>query len=339
MMNRRKMTLAKTLLASGLAALALSAVPAPALADGPIVQSAEAAKAAFEEDRKTILAMAGDFKVTFDMQESTPWMPGYTPLERKISGGYESVRVIEDTGTRIVLQHLLVTGDEANPYVVKHWRQDWQYQPEAILAFKGGDTWELTPVPERMRAGRWSQTVYQTDDSPRYAGWGEWETSQGIRRWRSNWTARPLARRDALRGPVYDHYMGINRHQLTPTGWIHWQDNTKMQTPADGAGEAKPVVQEYVLNTYERFDGYNVAAAEAYWERTKGYWNAVRGKWDAVAAAHGGIRIAQEPSAGTVIASELMSLADQIKDGEETTEAASAKALALIEEGTTGKGG
>lgn len=339
MMNRRKMTLAKTLLATGLAALALSAVPAPALADGPIVQSAEAAKAAFEEDRKTILAMAGDFKVTFDMQESTPWMPGYTPLERKISGGYESIRVIEDTGTRIVLQHLLVTGDEANPYVVKHWRQDWQYQPEAILAFKGGDTWELTPVPEKMRAGRWSQTVYQTDDSPRYAGWGEWETSQGIRRWRSNWTARPLARRDAIRNPVYDHYMGINRHQLTPTGWIHWQDNTKMQTPADGAGEAKPVVQEYVLNTYERFDGYNVAAAEAYWERTKGYWNAVRGKWDAVAAAHGGIRIAQEPSAGTVIASELMSLADQIKDGEETTEAASAKALALIEEGTTGKGG
>jgi hypothetical protein len=335
MMNR----LTKTLLASGLAALALAAVPAPALADGPIVQSAEAAKAAFEEDRKTILAMAGDFKVTFDMQESTPWIEGYKPLERKISGGYESVRVIEDTGTRIVLQHLLVTGDAANPYVVKHWRQDWQYQPEAILAFKGGDTWELTPVPEKMRAGRWSQTVYQTDDSPRYAGWGEWETSQGIRRWRSNWTARPLARRDAIRSPVYDHYMGINRHQLTPTGWIHWQDNTKMQTPADGAGEARPVVQEYVLNTYERYDGYNVAAAEAYWERTKDYWNAVRSKWDAVAAAHGGIRIAQEPSAGTVIASELMTLADQIKDGEETTEAASAKALALIEEGTTGKGG
>ncbi|MBK2942475.1 hypothetical protein FKK50_27115, partial [Klebsiella pneumoniae] len=172
-------------LSTGLAALALAAAPAPALADGPIVQSAEAAKDAFEEDRKTILAMAGDFKVTFDMQESTPWVEGYTPLERKISGGYESVRVIEDTGTRIVLQHLLVTGDEANPYVVKHWRQDWEYQPAAILAYKGGDTWEMTPVPEKMRAGRWSQTVYQVDDSPRYAGWGEWETTQGIRRWRS----------------------------------------------------------------------------------------------------------------------------------------------------------
>jgi hypothetical protein len=333
-MNR----LTKTLFASGIAALALAAVPAPALADGPIGQTAEAAKAAFAEDRQTILAMAGDFKVTFDMQESTPWMEGYTPLERKISGGYESVRVIEDTGTRIVLQHLLVTGDEANPYVVKHWRQDWEYQPAQILAYKGGDTWELTPVPEKMRAGRWSQTVYQVDDSPRYAGWGEWETSQGIRRWRSNWTARPLARRDAIRNPVYDHYMGINRHQLTPTGWIHWQDNTKMATPKDG-GEAAPVVQEYVLNTYERFNGYNVAAAETYWAKTKGYWDAVRQKWDAVAEANGGIRIAQEASAGTTIANELMLLADAIKDGKQTPEAASAKALALIEEGTSRKGG
>lgn len=333
-MNR----MTKTLLSTGLVALALAAAPAPALADGPIVQTADEAKAAFAEDRQAILAMAGDFKVTFDMQESTPWMAGYTPLERKISGGYESVRVIEDTGTRIVLQHLLVTGDEANPYVVKHWRQDWQYQPEAILAYKGGDTWELTPVPEKMRAGRWSQTVYQVDDSPRYAGWGEWETTQGIRRWRSNWTARPLARRDAIRNPVYDHYMGINRHQLTPTGWIHWQDNTKMITPAEG-GDPKPVVQEYVLNTYERFDGYNVAAAETYWDKTRAYWDAVRAKWDAVAEANGGIRIAQEAGAGTAIANELLTLADAIKDGKQTSEAASAKAVALIEEGTSGKGG
>ena len=339
-MNRLTKTLAKTLLSTGLAALALAAVPAPALADGPIVQTAEAAQAAFEQDRQTILAMAGDFKVTFDMQESTPWIEGYEPLERKISGGYESVRVIEDTGTRIVLQHLLVTGDEANPYVVKHWRQDWQYQPAKILAFTGGDNWVWQEVPEKMRAGRWSQTVYQVDDSPRYAGWGEWETTQGIRRWRSNWTARPLARRDAIRTPVYDHYMGINRHQLTPTGWIHWQDNTKMIAPKDGAvSEAKPVVQEYVLNTYERFNGYNVAAAETYWDKTRGYWDAVRGKWDEVAEANGGIRIAQEASAGTTIANELMLLADKIKDGKETPEAASAKALALIEQGTSRTGG
>jgi len=332
--------LTKTLFASGLAALALAAAPAPALADKPIVQAEEAAKAAFEADRQTILAMAGDFKVTFDMQESTPWMEGYQPLERKISGGYESVRVIEDTGTRIVLQHLLVTGDDENPYIVKHWRQDWQYEPEKILTYAGGERWEWTEVPERMRAGRWSQTVYQVDDSPRYAGWGQWETTNGVKRWRSNWTARPLARRDAIRNPVYDHYIGINRHQLTPNGWIHWQDNTKMISPKDGAaGEPTPVVQEYVLNTYERFDGYNVAAADAYWEKTKGYWDKVRAKWDEVAEANGGIRIEQEPGAGTAIANELLILADLIKEGKETPEAASAKAIAMIAEGTARHGG
>lgn len=330
---------AKTLLSASLAALALSAVPAPALADDPIVRDAAAHKAAFEADRQTILAMAGDFKVTFDMQESTPWMEGYTPLERKISGGYESVRVIEDTGTRIVLQHLLVTGDQESPYVVKHWRQDWQYEPNEVLAFKGGDVWEMTPVPEGLRAGRWSQTVYQVDDSPRYAAWGAWDDTQGIKRWRSSWTARPLARRDAIRNPVYDRYVGINRHQLTPNGWIHWQDNTKMMPAKDGSGKLVPVVQEYVLNTYERFDGYNVAAAETYWAKTAAYWEAVRAKWAEVAATQGGIRIAQEAEVGTDIAAELLTLADAIKDGKANTREASAKAVALIAQGTAQKGG
>ena len=338
-MNR----LTKLMLTSGLATLALTAAPAPALADAPIKQTETAAQAAFEADRQTILAMAGDFKVTFDMQESTPWMEGYEPLERKVSGGYESVRVIEDTGTAIVLQHLLVVGDEANPYVVTHWRQDWHYEPEKILTYAGGDNWEWTEVPERMRAGRWSQTVYQVDDSPRYAGWGAWENTHGIKRWRSNWTARPLARRDAIRNPVYDHYIGINRHQLTPTGWIHWQDNTKMMPAPDGAENgsdaAVPVVQEYVLNTYERFDGYNVAAADSYWDKTKSYWDAVRGKWDEVAAANGGVRIELEAEAGTTIAGELLMLADAIKDGTTTADEASAKAVALIAEGTARNGG
>ena len=67
------------------------------------------------DNRATILSIAGDFKVTFDMQESTAWMEGYTPIDKKVSGGFESVRVIEDTGTKIVLQHLLVVGPEDKP--------------------------------------------------------------------------------------------------------------------------------------------------------------------------------------------------------------------------------
>ena len=330
------LNLHKTFFAAGLAAIAVTAPAAPALADDPIVRGQAAAKAAFEDDRETILSMAGDYIVTFDMQESTSWMEGYTPIDKKLSGGHESVRVIEDTGTKIVLPHLLVVGTKDDPYVVKHWRQDWEYEPEQILTFSGGDTWELTDVPEAMRAGRWSQTVYQVDDSPRYAGWGEWEVTNGVKRWRSNWTMRPLARRDDVRNPIYDRYRGINRHQITPKGGIHWQDNTKMMPAKDGSGELVPVVQEYVLNTYERFDDYNVAAADAYWAKTKDYWTAIRAKWDEVKRANGGIKIEQEPNEGnSAIGAELLQLADAIKNGETSSDEATAKALAMIEEKTS----
>ena len=40
-----------------------------------------------EQDRKSILAMAGDYKVRFDMRETVPFVADYKPLEPKRSGG------------------------------------------------------------------------------------------------------------------------------------------------------------------------------------------------------------------------------------------------------------
>ena len=327
----------KTLLTSGLAApviaIALALAPAPALADDPVgARTAEAEAASFEADRADILNMAGDFKVTFDMKETTPWRADYTPIDPKVSGGYESVRVIEDTGRKIVLQHLLVVGSEENPFVVKHWRQDWEYEPEQILVYKAPGQWVLEDVPEKMRKGRWAQTVYQVDDSPRYAGWGQWETTNGVRRWRSNWTIRPLARRDATRNPDYDHYRAINRHQNFPGGWIHWQDNTKLKWVD---GEAVPYVQESVLNTYVRFDDYPVSAADTYWDASADYWAAVRSEWDAALASKGGITIEEEAATGTVISGELLEMGTQLLKGDIEEAAAIARAQKLIREGTS----
>lgn len=321
----------KTTLASSLLALAM--VTSPALADGPVAErEAAEEQASFAADRETILAMAGDYRVRFDMQESTPWREGYEPLDRKISGGHESVRVIEDTGTKIILQHLLVVDADGESFVIKHWRQDWEYEPAQILTYEGPNRWIWSDVPERMRNGRWSQTVYQVDDSPRYAGWGQWETTNGVRRWRSNWTNRPLARRDAVRDPVYDLYAAINRHQLTPDGWIHWQDNTKMELVD---GEQQPVVQEYVLNTYTHFDDYEVGAADAYWAATADYWQAIRDTWDRVAAANGGISIEEEAQTGTVISGELLQMGSDIQSGALPEADAIARGVALIEEHTS----
>ncbi|MEL7198773.1 MAG: DUF6607 family protein [Pseudomonadota bacterium] len=323
----------KSILSTGIAALALLAAPTPALADDPVGdRTAEVEAASFAEDRADILAMAGDFKVTFDMQETTPWHADYTPIDAKISGGHESVRVIEDTGRKIVLQHLLVVGSDENPFVVKHWRQDWEYEPAQILVYDAPGKWILQDVPEAMRKGRWSQTVYQVDDSPRYAGWGQWETTNGVRRWRSNWTIRPLARRDATRDPVYDHYRAINRHQNFPGGWIHWQDNTKLKWVD---GEAVPYVQESVLNTYVRFDDYPVSAADDYWAASAEYWAAVRAEWDAALATNGGISVEEEAQTGTVISGELLTMGTKLLKGEIEEADAIARAQVLIREGTS----
>ena len=309
------------------AALSLSA---PALAHGPIkAKPAAEEQAKFEADRANILGMAGNYKVTFDFREQTAWRADYTPIEPKISGGYEAVRVIEDSGTKIVLQHILVVEDEngeATP--IKHWRQDWVYEPERYLVYADTNEWKLEKTPEKLRKGRWSQTVWQTDDSPRYGALGEWETQAGVARWRSGWTWRPLARRDAVRKPVYDRYYAINRHSLTPAGWIHWQDNTKM---GEEGGELSPFVQESVLNTYTKDDTFSAKRADDYWAATKDYWAAVRAEWDAaIRRGKGAVRVAEEPENGSVTGPALMGLADDIEAGKRSTPEAIQRAREVI---------
>ncbi|HWJ70551.1 MAG TPA: DUF6607 family protein [Sphingobium sp.] len=315
-------------IAAGLLLLSV-ALPTVALAHPPI--AAEEAATSFEQDRADILAMAGNYKVRFDMQESTRWDPAYTPIAAKTSGGHEVVRVIENTGRKIVLQHMLVIEDGGETHIIKHWRQDWEYEPAKLLVYADRNTWTWEDVPERMRTGRWSQTVWQVDDSPRYGGWGQFETQAGVRRWRSNWTWRPLARRDAVRNPVYDRYYAINRHQNGPDGWIHWQDNTKMGLKD---GKIVPIVQEYVLNTYTKFDGYDVKAADAYWAATKDYWAAVRATWDSVAREKNGIAIQEQADTGTVISGRLLEMGDEVQSGKLTTAKAVAEAKKLIETNT-----
>jgi len=303
-------------------ALALTATPAVAAYDDP-------GHARFEHDRQSILAMTGTFKVTFDMRETVPFVADYTPIPAKVVSGHEVVRVAEDTGTTIMLQHLLVaTDDKGKTIIVKHWRQDWVYEPAHVMAYVSDTRWVNLDTTPAQRAGAWSQTVWQTDDSPRYGGIGVWAYDDGVARWMSDNTMRPLARRDAVRHPVYDHYMGTNRHAITPTGWVHEQDNAKI-----GMKDGKSVtfVHEVVLNTYTRDDKFDVAAADAYWTKTKDYWAAVRKLWDETLTRDGAITVALEPENGTVTGPKLMGLADAIVAGKTTTKKAIAEARGIVQ--------
>ena len=316
------------------AMLAVGSLPAFAQDQAEPTPTANATTPAtqFERDRAAILSQAGNFHVRFDMRETVNFLPDYTPLEPKTSGGEEIVRVVYDEGNRISLQHILVMVHEGQTFVIKHWRQDWVYEPETVLTYAGPDEWVLTPVSADERRGAWSQTVWQTDDSPRYGGVGHWSYENGLSEWTSNDTWRPLARRDAVRSPVYDRYLGVNRHALTPWGWVHIQDNMKLS--GKGGGELVAIVQEDVINSYDASTAFSPKAGDDYWAATQDYWAAVRDAWDAAIAVTGRVYVEEEAQTGVVTGPPLMDLAQKIQDGGITTEAAIAQARTIIETAT-----
>jgi len=293
---------------------------------------AQSRSASVERDRQSILAMTGDYRVRFNFNETTAYVADYTPLEPKTSGGYESVRVVEDRGDFISLQHLLVAEHEGTTFVIKHWRQDWTYQPRNVLVYERMNYWNTASVSSADRRGAWSQTVWQTDDSPRYGGVGRWSYDNGRTVWVSGQSLRPLARRDAIRHPPYNRYACINRHALTPTGWVHEQDNDKI---GERDGQSVTFVHEDGVNTYTRFSDYPAVAADDYWSDTRDYWAGVRAAWDdAIARGRGRVHVPEEPENGAVTGPNLMGLAMRIHDGEIATAPALTEARATIRQAT-----
>jgi len=263
----------------------------------------------FERDRQSILAMAGDYKVTFDFTETVAFVDGYDLKEPKLSGGYESVRVIEDTGNFISLQHILVVGDNDDPHIVKHWRQDWRYQPDRVLVFVGGNAWQWRDVAESQ--GKWSQTVYQVDDTPRYGAIGAWSHADGMAEWTPPREWRPLPRRDMTTRDDYHAIDAVNRHAITPLGWVHEQDNSKLVLE----DEAHVLVREIGINTYRKFEEYPVSAADEYWKATSEYWAGVRAEWNKIEAENDSFAVTIKGETSDLYM-PLLGLANSVQSGE-----------------------
>jgi len=303
---------------------AIGAEPAPA-------HSADVNTEKFQQDRSAILAMTGDYDVSFDFIETVSFQDGYTPKERYTSGAHEVVRVIEDRGTFISLQHILVVGgDEKVP--VKHWRQDWTYEPDTVLTFVGGNAWEMQPVPASVRAGQWSQVVYQVDDSPRYGAVGSWSHDHGVSDWTPPAAMRPLPRRDMTKRDDYHAVLAMNRHAITPEGWVHEQDNTKLILSGD---LPQALVREIGVNTYRKTADIDVSVATEYWSKTADFWANVRTYWTSLErgdAAAFALTLKGEP---TELYSALLSLALDVQNGDLSVKDASADAAQVINTYTT----
>lgn len=242
----------------------------------------------FERDRRAILAMSGGYRASFEFLETIGYPTDYDLAAPYQSWGTEYVYVVEDRGDFISLQHVMVMvirnedGSLSEPMVMKHWRQDWHYQDTDILEYSGDNRWETRQFDKESVAGTWSQSVYQVDDSPRYAAIGSWQHNASFSAWQSGTTWRPLPRREHSVRDDYEVLEGINRHVILPTGWVQEEENLKRRL-TDGVPY---IAKELGNNRYQRITGFDWSEGDAYWRETGPFWAVVRRQWAALFDGH-----------------------------------------------------
>lgn len=271
----------------------------------PITQPSESWQAlqspglsSLERDRRAVLAMAGTYRVTFDFIEPVSFgSPSERPRPYQ-SWGTERVFVDVDEPHRISLVHILEMrfaqkdGSISEPMVTRHWRQEWRYEPREIITYSGRERWVRAALKRSDTKGTWSQTVYQVDESPRYASVGAWTHTPSFSTWISADTRRPLPRREWSIRKDYDVLIGTNRHTILPTGWVHEENNLKAVLDADRSNNAtRPYVgREYGVARYERIRD-ELSAARAYYESTREFWTQVLAAWNDAFDRHGRITL------------------------------------------------
>jgi hypothetical protein len=285
----------------------------------------------FQQDRKAILAMAGNYHVNFSFRETVSFIEDYELKEPYKSKGHETIRVIRDDGDFISLQHILVVEgifDDQMP--IKHWRQDWIYQPKRVFEYMGNNIWRTRSVDEKERQGKWAQLVYQVDDSPRYAAVAEWTHQYGVSFWNSPPTWRPLPRRERTKRDDYDVLVSVNRHALTPDGWVHEQENSKLIL----RNELQVVAREIGVNTYTVSEAFKSQVAEEYWKETKEFWAEIRDEWRRLHDEIGTFGVKPSSPSGKIY-NQILILAKEAREGNLELETAVARARNLIRDSTT----
>ena len=251
----------------------------------------------FERDRRAILAMAGTYRVTFDFLEIARFNPALKLQPPYQSWGTEKIYVDVDDSKFISLVHILemrIANDDgtlSEPFVTKHWRQDWRYEPTQIVEYVGNDRWRRRDLTNTR--GLWSQTVYQVDESPRYASIGQWQHSSAFSTWLSGNTARPLPRREWSVRNDYQILLGTNRHTITAHGWIQEENNLKTVIDAKRAIDVQQpyLAREYGVARYERIRDEGFVEADRYFERTRKFWDEVRDAWSSTFARYSTITL------------------------------------------------
>lgn len=236
------------------------------------------AQTKFEQDREAIKALAGTYKVTFNYAETFSPDDDYKFHERHRSSAKELALILEDSPRKIVIQHLLVMRGDS--MILKHWREDWTYEDSLILAFDKNDTWKKVTLTPNEVKGKWTQKVYQVDDSPRYQAIGTWVHVDGKHQWQSN-SDSPLPRREYSTRSDYNVLNRNNTLYLTKTGWMFEQDNKKIIRSESGD---KLVAMEKGMEEFVKTDPKSFGYAYTWWKEQEKFWKDARDTWEHILA-------------------------------------------------------
>ncbi|MFL9482399.1 DUF6607 family protein [Chitinophagaceae bacterium LWZ2-11] len=231
--------------------------------------------AQLQSGRKDIEKLCGCFDVEFKYAETFSPDPNYKFHKSDFSQALELALPIEQSDKKVVIQHLLVMGDSL---IIKHWREEWTYEAPFILKYEGDKKWTKQELKGEQVKGKWTQTVWEVDDAPRYQGASDWVTTDNKTFWQSAVNA-PLPRREYTTRNDYNIMKRGSRIIITDSGYVHEQDNDKLIRTGD---TYKLVAQEKGYNTYVRAKDIDCAAGKAWWEKNGAFWNKVRAEWEGV---------------------------------------------------------
>ena len=231
-----------------------------------------------KKDVEAIKSMCGCFEIEFNFSET------FTYGKSKKSENYNSkalewAQLVYEDNNKISIQHLLIVGSKRFPTVIKHWRQDWIYENPDLYLFNVNNSWDYKKMSKKDVRKQWTQKVFQVDDSPRYEGSATWVHVDGKSFW-ENITPAPLPRREYTKRSDYNMTKRGNRHEITDYGWLHDQDNEKINIDMNNIHNL--VALEKGINKYKKVDDSECIAAKNWWIDNKEKWSLVRKKWDQI---------------------------------------------------------
>ncbi len=256
--------------------------PVQKIPDYPTVERGMPGCSAIERkyhcDRRVILSMPGNYQVNFSITETIGYQHGYARNAPWSGARFETVILIEDTGSKISLQHILQT---ENGTPIKHRRQDWIHESTGHWHYTGAQRFELRQRNHEDVPGSWTQLVYEADEAPHYSSSGYWSYDNGTVSWISQASLRPVSRWEPTLHPGNQLISTMHRYTITPQGWVHEEDNLKLIRPENDPSGVRdlPLVRTSGFTEYRRIVGLNFSPAQTYWLETASFWQATRTRW------------------------------------------------------------